>query len=209
VLSILRNFARRPFVGTPLSPHDGRDIGGLWLGTRAASPYLNRASRKADGKGSLTMNTPRLVVAALALSALTACGEGAGDRQVLRVASGHVMAPATPDRPAAGYFTIEGGGAPVELVAVMTNFAQRTEMHQTVKENGMTMMKELSSAPVPVQGKLEFKPGANHLMIWNINGAAVRAGKLPMIFVFSNNERIQFDMKIKEAGKDGDAHAGH
>lgn len=68
-------------------------------------------------------------------------------------------------------------------------------------------------APVPVQGKLEFKPGANHLMIWNINGAAVRAGRLPMVFIFSNNTRIVFDLKIRTpeaAGKSGgDEHKGH
>lgn len=158
------------------------------------------------------MTALRFAAAALAVTLLTGCGGDVGDRQVLRVASGHIMAPATPDRPAAGYFTIEGGSAPVDLVAVTTNFAQRTEMHQTVKENGMTAMKELLRAPVPVQGKLEFKPGANHLMIWNINGAALRAGKLPMVFIFSNNDRIMFDMTIKTAdaaGKDGDAHAGH
>src|SRR3546814_11563578 len=38
-------------------------------------------------------------------------------------------------------------------------------------------------------------------MIWGINGAAVRAGKLPMAFVFTNNnnERILFAMVIKPA----------
>jgi periplasmic copper chaperone A len=158
----------------------------------------------------------RLAVLALATTALAACNDSGESRQVLRVASGHIVLPATPDRPAAGYFTVEGGNVPVDLVAVTTNFAQRTEMHQTVKDNGMTAMKELLRAPVPVQGKMEFEPGANHLMIWAINGAAVRAGKLPMVFIFSNNERILFDMKIKtpeaagkDGAKDGGAHAGH
>jgi copper(I)-binding protein len=149
---------------------------------------------------------------ALAAGTLAACGDGPGDRQILRVASGHVVLPATPDRPAAGYFTVEGGSAPVDLVAVTADLAQRVEMHETVRENGMTSMRELARAPVPVQGKLAFKPGSNHLMIWNINGAAVRAGRLPMVFIFSNNERIMFDLKIKTpeaAGKAGDDHKGH
>lgn len=154
-----------------------------------------------------------IAAAALAALTLTACDEGPGERQILRVVGGHIMMPATADRPAAGYFTVEGGGAPVDLVAVTADLAQRVEMHETVKENGMTAMRELKGAPVPVQGKLEFKPGGNHLMIWNINGAAVRAGRLPMVFIFSNNERIVFDLKIKtadEAAKGGgDEHAGH
>jgi hypothetical protein len=41
------------------------------------------------------------------------------------------------------------------------------------------------------QRKAAVPAGGKHLMIWNINGAAVRAGKLPMAFVFTNNnERI-------------------
>lgn len=158
------------------------------------------------------MTMLRLAALALAVTSLVACNEQGESRQVLRVASGHIVLPATPDRPAAGYFTVEGGSAPVDLVAVTADLAQRVEMHQTVKEDGMTSMKELLRAPVPVQGKLEFKPGANHLMIWSINGAAVRAGRLPMVFIFSNNDRIVFDLKIKkpeDAAKAGEEHKGH
>ncbi|MBA4747260.1 MAG: copper chaperone PCu(A)C [Sphingopyxis sp.] len=154
----------------------------------------------------------RIAALAYAAMGLTACNDQGETRQVLRVASGHIVMPVSPDRPAAGYFTVEGGSAPVDLVAVTADLAQRVEMHQTVKEDGLTTMKTLVSAPVPVQGKLEFKPGGNHLMVWNINGAAVRAGRLPMVFLFSNNDRILFDLTIKApdaAVSAGDEHQGH
>lgn len=154
----------------------------------------------------------RAAAVVLAAITLSACNDSGESRQVLRVASGHIVMPVSPDRPAAGYFTVEGGSAPVDLVAVTADLAQRVEMHQTVKEDGLTTMKPLVRAPVPVQGKLEFKPGGNHLMIWNINGAAVRAGRLPMVFIFSNNDRIVFDLKIKSleaAAKAGEEHKGH
>jgi len=142
-------------------------------------------------------------ITALAAAALTlsGCGDNLGQGPVLHVASGYIEMGATPDRPAAGYFTIEGGPRDVALMAVSSDLAQRVEMHESVKENGVVSMKPLLSAPVPAKGKLEFKPGGKHLMIWNINGAAVRAGKLPMIFVFSNNnnERILFDLTIRQA----------
>lgn len=153
-----------------------------------------------------------LVPMTLSATLLAGCDNGVAERQQLHVASGYIVMGATPDRPSAGYFTVKGGSAPVDLVAVSADLAQRVEMHETVRENGMTSMRELLRAPVPVQGKLEFKPGANHLMIWNINGAAVRAGKLPMVFLFSNNERILFDLTIKSpdaAAKGEDEHKGH
>ncbi len=108
---------------------------------------------------------------------------------------------ATDDRPAVGYFRVEGGPVPVELVAVTAELAQRVEMHESVRENGVVTMKPLARAAVPAKGELVFKQGGKHLMIWGINGAAVRAGKLPMAFVFTNNnnERILFDMVIKPA----------
>ena len=137
-------------------------------------------------------------IAALAASALalTGCNGKVGSDPQLAVVAGYIQMGATPDSPAAGYFTIKGGPQDVELVAVTADLAQRVEMHESVKENGVVTMKPLTTATVPAKGELEFKPGGKHLMIWHINGAAVRAGKLPMQFVFTNynNDRILFDL---------------
>ena len=142
-------------------------------------------------------------IAALAATALTlsACGENLGKGQPLNVVSGHIVMGATDDRPAVGYFRVQGGPQPVQLVAVTSDLAQRVEMHESVRENGVVTMKPLARADVPAKGELVFKQGGKHLMIWGINGAAVRAGKLPVAFVFTNNnnERILFDMVIKPA----------
>lgn len=144
-----------------------------------------------------------LALAALAATALTlsACGENLGKGQPLNVVSGHIVMGATADRPAVGYFRVQGGPQPVQLVAVTADLAQRVEMHESVRENGVVTMKPLARADVPAKGELAFKQGGKHLMIWGINPAAVRAGKLPMAFVFTNNnnERILFDMVIKPA----------
>lgn len=152
----------------------------------------------------MTVFTTRLLacsaLAAAALS-LSACEKNLGQGQPLNVVSGHIVMGATPDRPAVGYFEVEGGPQAVELVAVTADLAQRVEMHESVKEDGMMTMKPLERAAVPAKGKLEFKQGGKHLMIWNINPAAVRVGKMTMAFVFTNNnnERILFDMPIKAA----------
>ena len=141
-----------------------------------------------------------LTLAATALT-LSACEKNLGAGQQLNVVSGYIQMGATDDRPAVGYFRVEGGPQPVELVAVTSDLAQRVEMHERVRENGVVTMKPLERAAVPAKGELVFKQGGKHLMIWHINGAAVRAGKLPMAFVFTNNnnERILFDMVIKPA----------
>ena len=146
--------------------------------------------------------TRRLLIGAtLAAAAFgrAACEENMGKGPVLHISGGQIEMGATPDRPAVGYFTVEGGDAPVDLVAVSADLAQRIEMHESVRENGMMTMKSIERAPVPARGTLEFKQGGKHLMIWNVNPAAVRAGKLPMVFMFTNNDRIVVDLPIKNA----------
>lgn len=153
-----------------------------------------------------------LIGAALGAAALTltGCKENLGAGPQLNVVGGYIQLGATPDRPAVGYFTVTGGPRDVKLMAVTADLAQRVEMHESVRENGVVTMKPLARAAVPAKGKLEFKPGGKHLMIWHINGAAVRAGKLPMAFVFTNNnnDRILFDMPIKPAPDAGAADHG-
>lgn len=152
-----------------------------------------------------------LAAFAVAALSLTGCGENLGKGQQLNVVSGYIQLGATDDRPAVGYFKVEGGPRDVELVAVTSDLAQRVEMHESVKENGVVTMKPLVRAAVPANGKLEFRQGGKHLMIWHINGAAVRAGKLPMAFVFTNNnnERILFDLPIKPAEGAADTGMDH
>lgn len=142
---------------------------------------------------------------AAAMLTMTGCGENLGKGAQLAVVSGYIQMGATPDSPAVGYFKIKGGPQDVQLVAVTADLAQRVEMHESVKENGLVTMKPLGAALVPAKGEMEFKPGGKHLMIWHINGAAVRAGKLPMQFVFTNynNDRILFDLPIKPAPNAG------
>lgn len=147
------------------------------------------------------MKTLSLITLAVSTIILAGCGEQAASGKPLNVVSGHIVMGATPDRPAVGYFRVQGGPQPVQLVAVTSELAQRVEMHENIRENNMVMMQEIASAEVPAKGQLEFKQGGKHLMIWNINPSAVRAGKLPMQFLFTNNnnERILFDMVIKPA----------
>src|SRR3546814_18063205 len=107
--------------------------------------------------------TKSLTIAALAAATaltLSACGGDIGSEPELRVARGTIEMGATPDRPAAGYFTIIGGPRDVELVAVTTDLAQRVDMHESVSANGVVSMKPLNTVPVPAGGKREFKPGA-------------------------------------------------
>src|SRR3546814_19330124 len=100
-----------------------------------------------------------------------------GEGPVLHVASVYIEMGATPDRPAAGYFTIEGGPRDVDLVAVTSDLAQRVEMHESVRENGVMTMKSATRAPVPENATLDFTPGDRPLLYWKLTGSAGAAVK--------------------------------
>jgi copper(I)-binding protein len=158
----------------------------------------------------LARRTLITLAAASAALALTGCKENLGQGPVLRIDSGHIELAEGPDRPSVAYFVVKGGPQPVELVAVTADAAQRVEMHETVKAaDGLTEMKPLSRVAIPAESTVEFKQGGKHAMIWGINPAAVKMGKLPMVFMFTNNDRIIFDLPIKPAGTAAAGHEGH
>ena len=98
-------------------------------------------------------------IAAIAATALTltGCGENLGKGQPLNVVSGHIVMGATDDRPAVGYFRIEGGPQPVQLVAVTADLAQRVEMHESVRENGLTTAETMLNANSKATGTEAFE----------------------------------------------------
>ena len=182
------------------------------------------------------LRRPLMLTALLAgaMTTLAACGDtgngageggaGGGSRSsVLSVVDGTVRMGATADRPAAAYFTIRGGMAPVDLVAAESDVALRTEMHETVKEGGMVQMKPITRVVVPPRGEVKFQPGGKHVMLFGVDPRIAERGSLPMTFLFSNNVRIAVDMKLEPAdtaaaakadpaaakGDAADPHAGH
>ncbi len=132
--------------------------------------------------------------AALVALVLSGCdGANSLKKEALLVTDVRVALAATPDRPSAVYFTIEGGPVATRLVAVQAKAAQRVEMHETVMENGMATMKPLKFAEVPKLKNVEFKPGGKHVMAWGVNAGAVKANKFPMVFMFTNGDNIEVD----------------
>ena len=134
--------------------------------------------------------------ASLAVIFLSACGQG----DVLRVDDVVVNLSPVDGNPSSGYMTIHGGPDDVSLVSVIADDVMRMEMHETVEKDGMARMQTLSDVPVPAGGKIMFEPGGKHLMIWGVGQGSIQRGLLRMIFIFSNDDRIQVDAVIREAG---------
>ena len=142
---------------------------------------------------------------ALAPFALAGCG----DPPPLYVDGAWIRLSPNADNPSAGYFTVHGGAADVTLRDVITDRAQRVEMHESLNEGGVMKMKAIDSVAIPAGKQIAFAPGGKHIMLRKVNAAAVEQGKMPLTFLFSNGDRIIVDAVIRKAGAAAPTTAGN
>ena len=59
-------------------------------------------------------------------------------------------------------------------------------------------MKPMQRVLVPADGKVEFKKGGKHVMMWGVNLVARRLGVMETEFVFNNGNRILVKVPVRE-----------
>jgi copper(I)-binding protein len=109
------------------------------------------------------------------------------------------------DRPSAGYFVAHGGDLGTSVRGVITDYALKVEMHESVEKDGMMTMKPIDSVDVPAKGTVAFAPGGKHLMIFGINDTAISRGKMQMTFLMGNGDRLLVDAVIRKPPGAGSA----
>lgn len=89
---------------------------------------------------------------------------------------GALRVSANPASPSAAYLTITGADRAMTITGVDSMNAERVEMHETRRENGMTSMAPLQSIEIPAGGRVEMRPGGIHLMVFGLDEGAREAG---------------------------------
>jgi copper(I)-binding protein len=141
--------------------------------------------------------------AAVALIALSGCHRDA------KLSADHawVRLPAVPGNPGAAYLTIHGGPEPARLVAVESDAAGSSELHESMKMGadnkgggGMTGMKRLDGLDVPAGKDVAFAPNANHVMLFGLSPQVKAGTKLPLSIRFEKGQPLTVDAKVVGAG---------
>ncbi|WRH75727.1 MAG: copper chaperone PCu(A)C [Sphingobium sp.] len=136
----------------------------------------------------------------LAMPVLAAMLASCGPTPQLRVHDAVIKLNPVDSNPSAMYFTVLGGPKEIYLLSVSSTSVIRTEMHESAidpKTGAMTMNK-LDRVKVPVDGKVKFKRGGKHVMVWGVNMVGRRLGEVEAQFLFSNNERILVKARVEE-----------
>jgi copper(I)-binding protein len=141
------------------------------------------------------MPMPRMIAALAALLMLGAC-----QSHDIMIDKGYVRLPAVKGQPAAAYFTLHGSGKDNTLISISTEYAIRSEMHESMKMGGMSSMKPVDHLSLPADGTLEFKPGGKHLMLYDVNPEIVPGRTLALTFTFADGTRLEYPALVIAAG---------
>lgn len=157
------------------------------------------------------MRAALALIALVAPFSLAACGDPAPSY----VDQAWVRLSPNKDTPSAGYFVAHGGDAGAQIRGVITDYALKVEMHESVMKDGVMSMKPVESVDIPAKGEAAFAPGGKHLMIFGVNDTAISRGKMQLTFLMGNGDRLLVDAVIRKpdaagapAAKGGE-HQGH
>jgi len=98
----------------------------------------------------------------------------------------------------------------VEIISATSPAFERIEFHETILENGLSKMQQLTSIRIPSQGKATLQPEGMHMMLFNPI-SPVRAGnKINIHFKFRNGYTTSSLFIVKKAtGIDHHQHMHH
>jgi copper(I)-binding protein len=141
-------------------------------------------------------NSLKLLAATAAMLTLGSCGSP----PKLRVDKAVLVLSPVDSNPSALYFTVHGTTEDTTLLFVASPSIIRSEMHESGKDpkTGAMTMRPLKTVPIPAKGKVEFKRGGKHVMMWGVNLPARRLGEIETEYVFSNGLRILVDAVVQE-----------
>jgi copper(I)-binding protein len=154
-----------------------------------------------------TVGVVAVAVAVLLLAVALVTGRLAHSAPAqLLVTEAVVRLPVVPGRPAAGYFTINGGARADRLLSVASPVA-RIEMHETLMANGKMRMAPMEMVDVPAGKPVVFAPGGKHLMLFGLP-ASVKPGQ-PLTLTFTFEKAGAVPVKAVARSATDDPHAGH
>lgn len=120
------------------------------------------------------------------------------------------MPPSAPT--GAVYFTVKNTGQHTDrLLGAQTERAGKTELHTHVHEGEIMRMQQVDSVELPAGSRVEFKPGGNHVMLFDLRQPLKAGERFSMTLTFEHAGEVPVDVSILEYAPHGSepAHAHH
>ncbi len=106
-----------------------------------------------------------------------------------------------PRSPAAGYLVIENqGGAPVALVGVATEVAERAEIHVMEYKDDRMTMRQVAELQIPAGKEVALKPGGTHLMLMELRQPLRHGDEVELVLRFGDGTERSVPMPVQKKG---------
>ncbi|MDQ2068915.1 copper chaperone PCu(A)C [Natronospira bacteriovora] len=116
----------------------------------------------------------------------------------------------------AGYLQLHNrGDEAVSLTAVSADEFRRSELHETVHEDGQARMRHVDAVLIPAGGQAELAPGGKHIMLHEPRRTLEAGDWVTLTLRFDNGQLLQIAAPVRkrtgreEAGDDEHEHHHH
>ena len=111
----------------------------------------------------------------------------------------------------AGYLTVVNpSDEALTLVGATSPQFGEVQMHEIVTEGGMTKMQQVMRLAVPAKGRLEFKPGATHLMLLRPKAPLKAGAHVELVLLWGPKGKTTVHTAVRGRGEQPSAApAGH
>lgn len=99
----------------------------------------------------------------------------------------------------AAYMEIQNTGDKVlQIESAESPVAAVVEVHQTTMVDGVMRMSEVEGLKIPVEDKVEMKPGGYHVMLINLKEPLHKGQMVPVTIKFTAGQELTVQAKVKE-----------
>jgi len=131
----------------------------------------------------------------LALLTLFVFSEAKSADGVLKVENSWIFAGPPGSKETAAFMTlVNTGPAPMRVTGGETPVASRVAPMVTTKTDGRMGMKDVPFFEVPAGGKLELKPGGDHLMIYGLKSPLKPGEKVPFTLLVESGGKLEIEI---------------
>jgi len=110
----------------------------------------------------------------------------------------------------AGYLTIINKGTETDrLIGGSAAPASRFEVHDTVTENGVARMRQVTSLEIKPGQTIELKPGGMHLMLMGLKQPLSKGQTVKGTLVFEKAGTVAVEFTVQPPGATSGASGGH
>lgn len=115
----------------------------------------------------------------------------------------------------AAYLVLENKGDEADrLLGASSPIAGRVELHEHVHQDGLMKMQQIDSVAIAPGTQVEFKPGGNHFMLFDMQQPLVEGGSYPLTLHFEHAGEVKIEVKVTgepapAAPASHDAHSHH